>query len=282
MNSTNHRNQTRRGHSSSYQTTQRRRSGGSSQRLLYDANGVRIKQSRFPQKLKRALLFYVLPYLLLNGLIFFLVTATPDVDMAVKDTTDYQTTQVEFKINSILPISELTVQMESEPLEYTETGRNSYICDVYHNGMIYVTAKAINGMQTNNYINVSVLDDTAPSIDEESCVVSGGNLTFTITDSQSGVDFDSIYGIYDGDKEVKPIRIDQTTGSVTIPMYSDSIELHFEDMVGNARMGSISSATMDYQEDGAGSESEASEGAEESGASEGAEESSGDSEEAEE
>ena len=101
MNSTNHRNQTRRGHSSSYQTTQRRRSGGSSQRLLYDANGVRIKQSRFPLKLKRALLFYVLPYIVINAIIFFLVTATPKVDMSVGDTSDYRTTQVEFKVDSM-------------------------------------------------------------------------------------------------------------------------------------------------------------------------------------
>lgn len=274
MNSTNRRNHTTRGGHA--QTSYNRRRQGGSQRILYDANGVRIKQSRFPQKLKNALLFFVLPYLVINGLIFFFVTATPDVDIAVKDTSDYQTTQVEFKINTILPVKELTVQMESEPLEYTETGRNSYICDVYQNGMVYVTVKSINGMQTNNYVSVSVLDDTAPSIDEESCVISGGNLTFTISDSQSGVDFESIYGIYDGGKEVKPTRIDQSSGSVTIPMYSDSIELHFEDMVGNARMGTISSS-MDYNEEGASEE-----GAETEAASEEASESSGDEESSEE
>ena len=274
MNSTNRRNHTTKGGHTQTSYNRRRQSG--SQRILYDANGVRIKQSRFPQKLKNALLFFVLPYLVINGLIFFFVTATPDVDISVKDTSDYQTTQVEFKINTILPVKELTVQMESEPLEYTETGRNSYICDVYQNGMVYVTVKSINGMQTNNYVNVSVLDDTAPSIDEESCVITGGNLTFTISDSQSGVDFESIYGIYDGGKEVKPTRIDQSSGSVTIPMYSDSIELHFEDMVGNARMGTISSS-MDYNEEGdseEGSETEAAseETSESAGAEAGADE----------
>ena len=225
----------------------RRKGSSGSQRILYDANGVRIKGSRIPMKLKRALLFYVLPYIVLNGLIFFLVTATPNVDMRVLDTSDYRHTQVEFEIKSLLPISELSVNMESEPLEYEEASRHHYICDIDQNGMLYVTVKSWNGMQTTNYVDVSVLDDTAPSIDEETCVISEGYLTFTIEDSQSGVDFDSIYGIYDGDKQVKPIRMDTATGTVTIPMYSDTIELHFEDLVGNARMGTIS-ATMDYED----------------------------------
>ena len=273
MDSSKRRNRTRRDTS----LDNRRRSGG--QRILYDANGVRIKQSRFPLKLKRALLFYVLPYIVINAIIFFLVTATPKVDMSVGDTSDYRTTQVEFKVDSMLPISEMTVQMESQPIEYTEVGRNHFVCDVSANGMLYVTVKSINGMQTNNYVSVSILDDTAPSIDEESCVISRGELTFVIEDSQSGVDYDSIYGIYDGNKEVKPTKMDTATGTVTIPMYSDSIELHFEDMVGNARMGVISSTTGDYEESGdetASAEASAASEAEGSAASETAEESSGD------
>ena len=121
--------------------------------------------------------------------------------------------------------------------------------------MLYVTVKSINGMQTNNYVSVSILDDTAPSIDEESCVISRGELTFVIEDSQSGVDYDSIYGIYDGNKEVKPTKMDTATGTVTIPMYSDSIELHFEDLVGIARMCVISCATGDFVESGVGTAS---------------------------
>ena len=273
MDSSKRRNRTRRDTS----LDNRRRSGG--QRILYDANGVRIKQSRFPLKLKRALLFYVLPYIVINAIIFFLVTATPKVDMSVGDTSDYRTTQVEFKVDSMLPIREMTVQMESQPIEYTEVGRNHFVCDVSANGMLYVTVKSINGMQTNNYVSVSILDDTAPSIDEESCVISRGELTFVIEDSQSGVDYDSIYGIYDGNKEVKPTKMDTATGTVTIPMYPDSIELHFEDMVGNARMGVISSTTGDYEESGdetASAEASAASEAEGSAASDTAEESSGD------
>ena len=275
MDSSKRRNRTRRDTS----LDNRRRSGG--QRILYDANGVRIKQSRFPLKLKRALLFYVLPYIVINAIIFFLLTATPKVDMSVGDTSDYRTTQVEFKVDSMLPIREMTVQMESQPIEYTEVGRNHFVCDVSANGMLYVTVKSINGMQTNNYVSVSILDDTAPSIDEESCVISRGELTFVIEDSQSGVDYDSIYGIYDGNKEVKPIKMDTATGTVTIPMYSDSVELHFEDLVGNARMGVISCATGDYEESGdetASAEDSAASEAESSAVSETAEESSGDEE----
>ena len=43
----------------------------------------------------------------------------------------------------------------------------------------------------------------------------------------------------------------RTRVRLAIPMYSNSIEIHFEDMVGNARMGTIT-ASNDYAEEETG------------------------------
>ena len=96
-----------------------------------------------------------------------MVTATPDINLNVAETIDdYQNTQVEFEVKSLLPISEMTVQMELVDVPIRRPSRHHHISDISHNGMFYVTVKSWNGMQTTNYVNVSVLDDTAPSIDE--------------------------------------------------------------------------------------------------------------------
>lgn len=221
------------------QQSSRLRSGssGGSSRILYDARGVRIKNKSLP-KWQRALFFYILPYLVVNGIIFLLVTATPKVSLKVGDTVNYRTTEVNFTVKSLLPLKSLSASLESEPIKFEKSG-STYRAEVSHNGNFYVETTALNGMRTSSFVTVNVLDDTPPSIDESSCKIEQGDLTFVITDVESGVNFDTIYGIYDGSKEVKPTHIDRETGSVTIPMYTDSIELHFEDMVGNAQAGTI-------------------------------------------
>lgn len=221
-----------------------RASGRQNTRILYDARGVRIRENRFSAKLRKFLLFGLLPYLILNGLIFAAATAAPKIEIRVADTNDYRSTEVEFTVKSLLPLKSLTANIESQDVPFEKAG-SVYKATVNLNGTLYVDAEALNGMHASEDADISVLDATAPQIPEETCDVSGGNLRFTITDSQSGVNFDSIYGIYDGNKEVRPESYDRDTGVVVIPLYADSIQLHAEDMVGNAMSVTISTST-DY------------------------------------
>lgn len=228
-------------HGSQFSNDKGRGKQSGSKRILYDARGTRIKNKGLAGW-QRALLFYVLPYVVVNGLIFLLVTATPKVSLKVNDTVNYRTTQVEFTVKSLLPLKSLSASMESEPINFEKNG-STYRAEVSHNGNFYVETTALNGMRTSSFVSVNVLDDTPPSIDESSCKIEQGDLSFVITDVESGVNFDAIYGIYAGNKEVRPTHIDKETGAVTIPMYTDSIELHFEDMVGNAQAGTITATT---------------------------------------
>ena len=217
--------------------------------ILYDARGVRIPDRRASNGVKRFLLFGLLPYIVINGAIFIAVTARPKIAVQVASTDDYRTTQVAFKVSSLLPLKTLTASIESKEIPFEKNG-STYTATVDMNGTLYVDAVAINGMHAAEDADVNVLDDKKPTINEESCDISGGNLKFTISDSQSGVNFDSIYGIYDGNREVRPSSYDRGTGTVVIPFYTNELQIHAEDMVGNAMSVNISAST---DQDGADS-----------------------------
>ncbi|MDO4487578.1 MAG: hypothetical protein Q4B67_00605 [Eubacteriales bacterium] len=214
-----------------------RNSGGPS--VYYDARGVRVKKSKFANGFVKALIFFVIPYIVINSIIFILVTAAPKIDIAVKNTDNYKDTTVTFDVNCLLPVKELSVTMESEEIPYEKSG-NSYTATVSKNGTIYITVTALNGMSTTNYAEIGILDDVPPVIDETKCRIENGVLTFTISDTQSGVDFDSIYGTDSAGRTVTPESINKTSGTVSIPMTTNTLEIHFSDMVGNAREASIS------------------------------------------
>lgn len=214
----------------------------SSPSILYDARGVRVKKSKLSNEFLKTLLFFVIPYIVINAAVFIIVTATPRVEVKVSDTDNYTSVTASFTVNSLLPLKDISVTMESEPVEYKKSG-STYTAEITENGTFYIEATAVNGMHSVGYADVSVLDDTPPVIDDTSCHIEQGVLTFIISDSQAGVNWSSVYGISsDGEKSI-PESIDKEKGRVAIPMLTDSMELHFEDMVGNKRSASVTATT---------------------------------------
>ena len=244
---------------------------GSQSRIMYDARGNRIKSDPFSNKYVRFLLIYALPYLVINGIILMLVCSQPKITVNVKDTNDYIQTEVDFTVKSLLPVKELKVSLESEPVEYEKSG-SSYKCIVDKNGTFTVEAKSLNGMIRSVYTDVNQIDDSAPSIDESSIDYSRGELSFTIGDTLSGVDYDSLYGELDNGERIDPHSYDAATGSVTmlLPKTEDSLVLHYEDMVGNAGEGrvTLSVAGSDNKLSETGGAAEGTDSAEETSAGE--------------
>ena len=211
-------------------------------RIMYDARGRRIKSDPLSNKYLRVLLLYILPYLVINGIILLLVCSSPRISVDVKDTDDYISTEVSFTVKSLLPVKELNVALESEPLEYTKSGK-TYTCVVDKNGTFTVDAKSLNGMSRSVYTDINLLDDAAPSIDESSINYSRGELSFTIEDTLSGVNYEALYGTTDSGERVDVSSSDSALGSVTMILptkTAEYIELHYEDMVGNAGTAKVS------------------------------------------
>lgn len=216
---------------------------GSEPSILYDARGVRVKKSWLSSEFAKTLLFFVIPYIVINSIVFLLVTASPKIEITISETNDYKTAKASFTISSLLPLKETTVTLESEQVEFEKDG-STYTALITKNGTFYVEATSVNGMRSTSYADVSLLDDTPPTIDDNSCHIEEGILIFTVSDSQSGVNWKQIYGLDADGNRVTPDSVDQKAGTVLIPMTTDSLELHVPDMVGNERTASITATTQ--------------------------------------
>lgn len=177
------------------------------------------------------LLFYVLPFIVVNGLIFFLVTTKPKCELTVGETNDYLSTEVQLSIKSFLPTKDLTVTLDSEPLEMVKGKNGIYTATVTKNGALEISVKSMNGMAASSYEYISVLDDNPPAV--SSSAFEDGILTFTLEDSQSGVNYDSIYATDSVGITIYPTSIDKNTATITFPMDADGLTVFISDMSGN-------------------------------------------------
>lgn len=216
--------------------------GTKSSGILYDARGVRVKKSKLSGSFMKTLLFFVLPYIVINAIVFIIVTASPKITVNIKDTTDYVSSTAEFEVKCLLPVKELMATIDSEPVEYEKSGK-VYTAQVAKNGTFYVEATCLNGMRGVGYADVSLLDDMPPVINEQSCHIEEGILTFTVSDTQSGVDWDSIKAVTGDGREIRPSSIDRDTGKVAIEMLLDKMEISIADLVGNERSASITATS---------------------------------------
>lgn len=241
-------------------------------------------RSSRPYKYKRPMnsdllelmLFYILPFIVVNSIIFFLATTKPKYELVIKGTNDYRTTDITFTIKSFMPLKEVTVKMDSEPVNLTKVGNKTYSATIDHNGSLEVYMKNFNNMALLDYEYIDILDNEAPSI--EDYFFEDGILTFTIFDTQSGVDYSSITAHTPSGEERTPLSVDKETGRVVFQMdASQGFTVSAKDMSGNEFLTTFSlnghqegesgaageggedgAEGSDGQEDGAGTESQES------------------------
>lgn len=246
-------------HQSSYQAprSERTSSNGSSYTTRGHRNRKKNPYSRTSWKdnpILRNLVFYILPFFVINGLIFFFAVYTPKIELTVGDTTDYRSVEVSFRIKSLLPLKNTTVTLDSQPLEVTKEGKE-YRATLTTNGVVQVSAEGINGMSRTVFEHVGVLDDTPPTI-EDDYTLDSDFLTITVSDALSGVDYDHIYGLDEDHQQVEPVSLDRDTGTVVFPMSGNTITVHIQDFAGNVTEPSYSIRLEGLDDDSEASEDE--------------------------
>ena len=252
-------------HQSSYKAprSERTSSTGSSYTTRSHRNKKKNPYTRTSWKdnpILRNLIFFVLPFLVINGLIFFFAVYTPKVELDIGDTTDYKSVDVTVRIHSLLPLKNSSITLDSAPLEMERDGQ-TYTATLTANGVVEVTAESINGMSRTVFEHVMVLDDTAPTVDED-YTLNSNFLTITVSDSLSGVNYDELYGRDEDGERVEPTSIDQETGTVVFPMSGNTITVHIEDFVGNAAEPSYSIRIEGLEEDAEENEEDSAENSE--------------------
>ena len=178
----------------------------------------------------RLILFNILPFILVNLVIFLLVTAQPDFEVTVDDPGDYQHANVTVLVKSALPKKEFFVLLDTDEIELEQDGKK-YTATIDRNGTLTVSMTLFNGMCKTEYENISCIDDAPPIITEADATT--GYVSFYVDDTGSGVDYDSIYAVDDDGKEISPSLIDKGEDEVVFNYTTASIEVHVSDKAGH-------------------------------------------------
>lgn len=200
-----------------------------------------MKQSRIKNKQKmsiteillRAFFGFIIPYLLINGIIFFIFIQTPKISILGQDSKDYEEDKVKFTINCLLPLIDVKTYYENTEIAYTKLG-NTYIINIENNGSYQIKVTALNRSSANSIIDIETQDDKAPVVDVNSAVITGNTLIISVYDDQSNINYDKLYATLEGGEQIKPSYVDRASGTVQFQVTSgEKITIHIEDESGN-------------------------------------------------
>ncbi len=185
------------------------------------------------------LLFYVLPFIVFNSILFFCLTSKPKMSVVVEDTNDYLSTHVVLTVKSLYPTKSVTMTLDGEALELEKGSHRTYTASVSKNGSIEACVTNLNGMPTTVFEHVNVLDDNPPEF--SSAEIQDGVVTITVADSQSGINFDSIYALNSAGERVEPLTADRASNTLSYEMDSAGLHVYARDKADNEVQGTFTS-----------------------------------------
>lgn len=185
------------------------------------------------------LLFYILPFVVFNSILFVLVTAAPKISLEIADTNDYLTTQAQLTLKSWFPIKSITANLDGVELDLGKPHKRTYTVTITKNGLLEASVVNMNGMKTAQFEHIDILDDNPPAI--ENAQVDEGVVTLTVIDSQSGVNFDSIYAVDSSGNQVLPITADRQSNTLSFPIDPEGLLVNAQDRAGNEVQGTFTS-----------------------------------------
>ncbi len=185
------------------------------------------------------LLFYILPFIVFNSILFYCVASSPKINLEIQDTKDYLSTQASMTIESWFPTKSISFNMDGEELEPVKDKRRTYSVPITRNGVLEVTVVNLNGMSSTVFKHVNVLDDIPPSF--ENATLEDGILMLRVTDSQSLVNSDAIYAVDSAGIQRAPLSVERiedtidnmTAYSITFEMDLNGLHVYVQDKAGN-------------------------------------------------
>ncbi len=196
------------------------------------------KEPFFNRDRVQFLLFYILPFIVINLIIFFVVTAKPGYQIDIGETKDYRTTDVTFTITSHMPLKNVTISLDGDPLDLTKAGKRSYISTVTHNGVLEVHMENFNGMSITGYEVVDILDNELPDV--TSYNVADNRITLWLNDTQSGIDYENLSAVTGDGRTIQPVSVDRSAGTAVFDIDATGLTVTIRDMSGNEYQPSFS------------------------------------------
>ena len=176
-------------------------------------------------------LVYIIPFLLINLLIFFLVTLRPKFKLHIEESSDFRTAEIQVEMHPRLPLAAFEVKLDDTPLNLENLGGGHYKASVDKNGTLEVTVRYINGMHRTQYEHIGSVDDQPPLISGDE--LDGNMLTVSFDDPQSGINYDSIYAMDADEERVLPSSIDESENKAVFQVLTSRLEVHISDQLGH-------------------------------------------------
>ena len=176
---------------------------------------------------------FLIPYILINGIIFFLFIQTPKILVVEQNSKDYEENKIKFSIDCILPVTDVKTYYQEAEIAYTKLG-NVYIIEADNNGAYKINVTALNKSTANSIIEIDSQDNVPPTIDLDSAVITGNTLIISVHDNQSGINYDNLYATLENGTKLDPTYIDKASGTVQFQITEGKrVVVHVEDEFGN-------------------------------------------------
>ena len=176
---------------------------------------------------------FLIPYVLINGIIFFLFIQTPKIQVIDQDSKDYEENKIKFSIDCLLPITDVKTYFQESEIAYSKLG-STYVIDAENNGTYQIKVMALNRAPGNSIIEIETKDSNPPTIDLDSAIITGNTLIISVHDAQSEINYDNLYATLENGTKLVPTYIDKSSGTVQFQITEGKkIVVHVEDTFGN-------------------------------------------------
>lgn len=141
-------------------------------------------------------------------------------------------------MNGSHTLSELYA-ISSDGRRYNSDLQNSdqHTISVDQNGTYTLYAVGKNKQLTTQTVEVSCLDDLIPVILDYNNTET--KIIIQASDTGSGIDYSSIYGVFPNDKKIYPISTDENSGTVVFSLPEEDFTLYMTDLVGNTSKSKV-------------------------------------------
>lgn len=134
-------------------------------------------------------------------------------------------------VQAIAPINKITALIDGKSMQIAKNTDGTYTVQPTANGDMTVTVTLETSQKATHTVTVTEVDRDLPVLTDQR--ISGNLVVMTVTDSGTGVNFDSIYAVTDNGVTVKPVSINAATGEVTFEKPDGSYNVYISDQRGN-------------------------------------------------
>lgn len=179
-------------------------------------------------RLQRVLLIIIITAFCLIPLLF--LTPKLHVEQSVSGSTKGKPSYT-LNVDTVIPISRITAAINGISVPVYETGDNIYTLEPAQNGKLTITATLKNHQFSTVTYDVNGVDTKPPVLLSDK--YQDGQIFLYLSDSDSGVDYESIYALDLNHNTLEPDSYDETKNYVAFTYPSDSLNVYIPDKTGN-------------------------------------------------